>query len=581
MAKKQQIILTHGSVNPSAEVIKDLKLGEVLVQHADAAVDAQLHTLLKEGSDDAEPVLVSFPSKDYVDAEIAKVDAGGINDTIEGIETRVGAIEKDYLKAADKNELNTAIGNEATARENADNAINAKFGAGIGTGENEKTVADAIAAEASARETADNGLLTAIDAKVAQADYNAKVGEIDAAIDGLEELLDGYEGKGSVKAAVDAKVAQSVYDTKVAEIDGKLGGLQTAIDELDATYATNKELQDVKDELDADVLAAKTTLTTAEPEAGVKVAKTEAEDGHANYEVTAVGLATTKELDAVEERINTIVGQVEGDDGKSMRAVAKEEVDSFKDLLYGEGTADVIDTLQDVINWIDSDESGATKIVADIAELQKVTSGYEGEKAIQTAFNGLDARVVAIEGDYLKAADKNELNTAIGNEATARENADNAIEAKLGAGFDAEKTVAAAIAAEASARETADNGLQNAIDTLAGKVYTEDEIDAILGEGFDAEHTVAAAVDAATTTLTEAAPTEGVKVVKTVAEDGHANYEVTAVGLATTTQLNGVDTRVGTLEGSYVKEVVANGVSYKPEANVLDLSALVIDGGTY
>ena len=92
---------------------------------------------------------------------------------------------------------------------------------------------------------------------------------------------------------------------------------------------------------------------------------------------------------------------------------------------------------------------------------------------------------------------------------------------------------------------------------------------------------MAAAVDAATTTLTEAAPTEGVKVVKTVAEDGHANYEVTAVGLATTTQLNGVDTRVGTLEGSYVKEVVANGVSYKPEANVLDLSALVIDGGTY
>ena len=51
MAKKQQIILTHGNYAPSAEVIKDLKLGEVLVQHAEEAKDAALHTRLKKGEE--------------------------------------------------------------------------------------------------------------------------------------------------------------------------------------------------------------------------------------------------------------------------------------------------------------------------------------------------------------------------------------------------------------------------------------------------------------------------------------------------------------------------------------------------
>ena len=569
MAKKQQIILTHGANRPEGVVIAK---GEVLVQHAAEAKEAALHTVLDDGA-----TLVSFPSKEWVEDAIAAVNAGEMNSTIDSLNTRLEKVEGDYLKAADKKELNDAIDGEADARDKADKAIEAKLGAGF---DEENTVAAAIAAEADAREEADNGLQTAIDAKVAQTAYDTKVAEIDGYIDGLQEVLEGYSEKGSVKAAVDSKVAQTAYDTKVAEIDGKLGGLQTAIDALDATYATNKELQDVKDELDADVLAAKTTLTEAAPEAGVKVVKTEAEDGHANYEVTAVGLATTKELDAVEERINTIVGQVEGDDGKSMRAVAKEEVDSFKELLYGEGTADVIDTLQDVINWIDSDESGATKIVADIAELQKVTSGYEGEKAIQNAFNGLDSRVEAIENDYLKAADKKELSDDIAEEADARTKADAAIEAKLGAGFDEVNTVAAAIAKEVKDREDAVKGVQDAIDALDGTYATDEELKGV-------KDALDAAVAAAETTLTEAEPEAGVKVVKTEAEDGHANYEVTAVGLATTKELDGVDARVETLEGSYIKSVVVKDAegnvvaTYTPVENVLDLSALVIDGGTY
>jgi DNA gyrase/topoisomerase IV subunit A len=90
MAKKQQIILTHGSAAPSAEVVKGLKLGEVLVQHAADAKEVALHTVNKEGDETA---LISFPSKEWVNAEIAKVDAGGINQTITSLGERLTAAE--------------------------------------------------------------------------------------------------------------------------------------------------------------------------------------------------------------------------------------------------------------------------------------------------------------------------------------------------------------------------------------------------------------------------------------------------------------------------------------------------------
>lgn len=54
--------------------------------------------------------------------------------------------------------------------------------------------------------------------------------------------------------------------------------------------------------------------------------------------------------------------------------------------LTGEGAADTIDTLQEIVDWLNTDGSGADKIVADIE---------------------------AIKDDYLKGADKTELNKAI------------------------------------------------------------------------------------------------------------------------------------------------------------------------
>jgi hypothetical protein len=125
MAKKQQIILTHGSATPNADVIKGLKLGEVLVQHAADAKEVALHTVNKEGDETA---LISFPSKAYVDDQIANVDASGIT---------------------------AAIAAEKTARENADKAINEKIGDGFSSS---NTITKAIADETKAREDEDTAI---------------------------------------------------------------------------------------------------------------------------------------------------------------------------------------------------------------------------------------------------------------------------------------------------------------------------------------------------------------------------------------------------------------------------------------
>ena len=62
MAKKQTIILKHGTAAPSGAA--NFQKGELLVKHATAATDTELYTRIDASGTSAQ--LVSFPSKDYV-----------------------------------------------------------------------------------------------------------------------------------------------------------------------------------------------------------------------------------------------------------------------------------------------------------------------------------------------------------------------------------------------------------------------------------------------------------------------------------------------------------------------------------
>ena len=577
MAKKQQIILTHGTGMPSPDVIKGLKLGEVLVQHAATAEEAALHTVLTEG-ENAE--LVSFPSKTYVDNAIANVDATTINKNIEAVVTRVTTLETTTVPAAEKNAkdyADTQVANEKTLRENADKEINEKIGDGFNK---DNTIASAISTLTSTNNATHEALQAAIDEKVAQSVYEAEIETIEGNIEAITGVLSGYETEGSVKDAVDSKVAQSEYDDQVSDFESRISANETALANLENTFYTESEIDDKVNTINADIAKAKTTLTEAsDVTEGVKVSVVtpSAADGHVEYKVEAVGLATSEELSAAKDRISVIEGAYAG---RSMKEVADVAVKELEDLLYGEGASNAIDTLQDVINWIDNDQTGAAKIVSDVENLQKTTAGYDGENTIKKAVDAIDERVSDIEEDYLTSTDKTTLEGKITNEETARKEADKEINDKIGGTYDATNTVAKAIADEENARKEAVQGVQNQIDSLENKFYTETEIDSKI-------QTINADIAKAKTTLTEASDvTEGVKVVKDATDPN--NYTVTAVGLATSEELSAAKDRITTLEGDVVKSVsITNSDTNKITASVsnntltFNFDTMVIDGGEY
>ena len=477
MAKKQQIILTHGTGVPTYDKSKFAK-GELLVRHASDEKDAALYT-----ANDGESAFIAFPSKAYVDDQITKVDASGIGAKIDALDSAYKAADKAINdKIGDgfdsNNTVAKAISAETTARENADNAINAKFGTGIGTGENEKTVAAAIAAEKERAEGVEAGLQAAVNLKVAQADYDVKVGEIESDIDALQNVLEGYSGKGSVKIAVDSKVAQADYDTKVGEIDDDINAINTAISKLNETYATDDELAGVKTELEDKIKEATTTLTVVpEPDFGIKVVKTtDSTDKHANYALDLVDVAKDSDVTALSGKVNTLIGS---DNNMSARAIVQDEVALQ---LKSENISESFDTLKEMAEWLSSHPEDVTEMQGNIEDINN----------------------------------------------------------RIGEGFgttEGKKTVAQTI-----------TDVESSLTTKINDRYTKSEIDTKV-------NTINDAVKAAKTTLTTATPDAGVKVsvVTPAAEDGHVEYKVEAVGLATSSELDALGVRVKTVEDDYLK----------------------------
>lgn len=295
------------------------------------------------------------------------------------------------------------------------------------------------------------------------------------------------ENKVDVNYNAATAYTKDLVDVEVSARTEAIQGVEDAISDINDTIASiqsaaTENLQDAKDYADDLISGLKGT-----------------------FEGT-IG-ALEDRVDGLEERVEKnerklgvlFSGETEE---KSVRTIAQEEVKVLEEMLYGSGATEAIDTLKDVIDWIDSDETGAAKIVADIENLQKVTSGYTGENAIKTAVDALGERLKAVEDDYLTEDDKTALNDLITAETKNREDAISGIndtiadiqtavtknlqDAKdytdelLGTGFTAENTVAKAIADEVAARKEAVKGVQDQIDALDGECIKSIEV--LVGE---------------------------------------------------------------------------------------------------
>lgn len=199
--------------------------------------------------------------------------AGELAGRVAQNETDIATIKGDYLKAADKTELQGKID---TAKEQAD-----------------KGVADAATAKGVA-----DAAKTKIDAFMA----SAEVG--DKAIDTLKEIQNYITTDGAaaqkMTADIASKVAQTAYDAKVAELeaaDSALGNRATALEGI------------VGKEAEGDQVATGLVKKVADNAAGIATNKTEI----ANLK-KAVGdvseVAAKSALDAVSGRVTTVEGKV-------------------------------------------------------------------------------------------------------------------------------------------------------------------------------------------------------------------------------------------------------------------------------
>ena len=108
-----------------------------------------------------------------------------------------------------------------------------------------------------------------------------------------------------------------------------------------------------------------------------------------------------KRIKANETAIGVLVGSVTGDNTKSARAIAQEEVAKIVD-----SAPDSFDTLKEIAAWISEHGNDALTMQNAITALQNIVDGIggEGEKATVKAY--VDDAITALSiGDYAKAAD--------------------------------------------------------------------------------------------------------------------------------------------------------------------------------
>ena len=596
MAKKQTIILTHGSTIPSASGITK---GEVLVQHAPSKKDSALHTV----TDDNE--LVSFPSQDWVNDKITNLNIDNVNSQISSLQTALNKMDAAYKKAD---------GELASAYQAADAAIVTAYG------------------------QADVDLKNELEGKITKVenDYNAAdqtiTGSVNAAVSRIKALEDNY-------AVLDSTyVNNDELSEAVTTLEDKITKAKTTLTEATAVTEGVKVVKDTTDpnkytvtavglakssELSA--LNARVQTIEGEGAGSVKKALADAKsyaDGIVATEKTArenadaaindklgTGVTSTStataqfaDINGKINAINTNIGKINGDDaGKSMKEVAQREVKVLQDMLYGTGSTAAIDTLKDVIDWIADDKTGAADIVADIEELQKVTSGYTSANTIKTAIDGVQTQINDLGKTYATDAELSSAVTALeGKIAEAK----TAATTKVVEGTDANNQLLIT-SATGDTGNTYTINLTNVakaddLSALDGRVQTiegtgEGSVKKALSDAKSYADGIVAtektARENADTTLSNRLGT-GVTTASTATAQFAAINNKLGTGITAsntaTAQINGLDNRINTIEGAYVKSAtVTNTATNKITASVasntltLNFDSMVIDGGTY
>jgi hypothetical protein len=664
MAKKQQIILLHGTTKLDANLVNGAQLlaqGEVAIYNAADKKDVELYAT------NANNELVAFPSKDYTDAKVKEVadligDGTGSGSSIinrlaaveSKADTNAGDIKTLQTKDTELAGLIQANGAAIVTEEKRAKAEEATL-QGLITeldGEvagNTTAIANEVARATSAetqisaalkavtddylKKADKEALQAAIEEKVAQSAYDVKVKALEdadaAQVEAIGKKVDTTtynEGKQELQDAIDAKVAQADYDVKVkalgdedARLAGLISGNTQAIAAHTETLGTlGSDVATIKGDylkstdktaLQTEIKKAKTEVKLAEGSTGISLTTDTNANGATVYTLKGENLVDNTAFTALDGKVTTLIG---ADANKSVRTIANEELAA--QLLSGEADAD-FKTLQELAAWLeDHPESASAMNVAISANTQaintEVSRAKEAEEALEAA--------VALKLDTAT------YTTDQGTLATRLSGIDTAIAGKVAQGvYDAKMEALdkkdGDLADGISANEEAITGLKSDVsgitNTLATKVdketYTADKtaLETAIGkkvetETYNAKMKLLDQKDSALQGEIDALGEDVAKKANTTTVNGIDTRLAVVEGdylkgadktelqgnidkKADSTTVTGIDNRLATVEGAYVKQVVVKNAdgevtqTYTPVGNVLDLTGLIIDGGTY
>ena len=184
---------------------------------------------------------------------------------------------------------------------------------------------------------------------------------------------------------------------------GETGSITQQIQQALIDYAT-------KEYADNAVKTAKTAVLGGEDYAHTVKEAYELAEGKTTMEaVEGKGYATKEEMNSainaakyddtdLKKKVTTLIGTTEGDETKSARAIAAEEVAKIVD-----GADSSYDTLKEIADWISGHKSDASAMNSAIKALENLTAGFEKGSTIKAY---VDDAITALKiGDYAKASD--------------------------------------------------------------------------------------------------------------------------------------------------------------------------------
>ena len=367
-------------------------------------------------------------------AALEKADSDNAT-AIDGVDTRLQAAEE-KLKSVATTEGLTELTNRVSTAEGEIDALQAAIADG-------GSVANAIAAAKKAGDDAKS----AADAAQATANSKTTMAEVEAKNYATKNEAQGYaNAKDSSISA--AKAAADAAQADVNALEAKVG-----------TVAEGKTvvqmIADAQDAATYDDTALAGRVSTIE----------------GNYLKTEDKTELQGNIDTVSGKVTTLIGSVEGDDGKSARTIASEEVAKIV-----AGADASYDTLKEVSDWISSHKDDASAMNSAIIALEGIVDGIggDGEKTTVVAYV-TDAIAALNIGDYAKAADL----TALASRVTTAEGKITTLEGQV-ATINGDATTAGSIAkaaadALASAKaytDEKDTAMDTRVDALEAASHT-------------------------------------------------------------------------------------------------------------